>query len=49
VSTNRATYAIDLETHRPVFSYPVFGKLALSANGVLYIQNATDLIAINLK
>jgi hypothetical protein len=49
VSTNRATYAIDLTTHRPVFSYPMFGKLALSANGILYIQNTTDLVAINLK
>lgn len=49
VSTNRATYAIDLTTHRPVFSYPTSGKLALSANGILYIHNTTDLIAINLK
>lgn len=49
VSTDRATYAVDLETHRPVFSYPAAGKLALSANGVLYIQNADFLTALNLK
>jgi len=49
VTTTRTTYAIDLATHRPVFSFPASGKLALSANGVLYIHNATDLIAINLK
>jgi hypothetical protein len=49
VSTDRATYAIDLKTHHAVFSYPAHGKLALSANGVLYIQNTNDLIAINLK
>jgi hypothetical protein len=49
VTTTQATYAIDLETHRPVFSFPASGKLALSANGVLYIHNATDLVAINLK
>jgi hypothetical protein len=49
VSTNRATYAIDLTTHRPVFSYPLSGKLALSPNGILYIHNTTDLVAINLK
>jgi len=49
VSTDKATYAIDLATHRAVFSYPASGKLSLSANGVLYIHNTTDLIAINLK
>ena len=49
VSTTRATYGIDLATHRPVFSFPASGKLALSANGVLYIHNATELVAINLK
>jgi outer membrane protein assembly factor BamB len=49
VSTDQATYAIDLTTHLPAFSYPASGKLALSANAILYIQNATDLIAINLN
>jgi PQQ-like domain len=49
VSTNYATHAIDLQTHRSVWSYPTPGKLALSANGVLYIHSSTDLIAINLR
>jgi outer membrane protein assembly factor BamB len=49
VSTDRATYAVDLATHEPVFSYPASGKLALSANAILYIHNSTDLIALNLK
>lgn len=49
VSTDHATYAVDLTTHLPVFSYPLSGKLALSANGILYLQNATTLVAINLK
>lgn len=49
LSTNYATHAIDLLTHRSVWSYPASGKLALSASGVFYIHNSTDLIAINLK
>jgi hypothetical protein len=49
VATNYATHAIDVLTHRSVWSYPASGKLALSANGILYIHNSTDLIAINLK
>ncbi len=49
VSTKYATHAIDLRTHRSVWSYPGSGKLALSANGVLYIHSATSLVAVNLK
>jgi hypothetical protein len=49
VSTDRSTYAIDLATRLPVWSYPRSGKLALSANGVLYVHNTTDLTAINVK
>ena len=49
VSTGQATYAIDLATHRAVFGYPASGKLALSPNGILYIHNTTELIAINVK
>ena len=49
ISTNYATHAIDLASHRSVWSYPASGKLALSANGILYIHNSTDLIAVNLK
>jgi hypothetical protein len=49
VSTGHATHVIDLGTHQSVWSYPLSGKLALSPRGVLYIQNATDLVAVNLK
>lgn len=49
ISTNYATHAIDLITHRSVWNYPVAGKLALSANGVFYIHNNTELVAFNLK
>jgi hypothetical protein len=49
VSTNYATHAIDLATHESVWNYPLSGKLTLSANGVLYIHNFTDLVAVNLK
>ena len=37
VSSTRKTYAIDLNTHQTVWSYPLSGQLALSAQGVLYI------------
>lgn len=49
VSSNQATYAIDLRTHKPVWSYPAAGRLALSKSGILYIQNKDALVAINLK
>ncbi len=49
VSTGSTTYALDLRSHKPVWSYPAGGKLALSRNGVLYIQNKDALTAINLK
>lgn len=49
VSTNVATYAIDLRTHKAVWSYPAGGKLALTRSGVLYIQNADALVAFNVK
>jgi outer membrane protein assembly factor BamB len=49
VSTNLATYALDLTTHQPVWSYPQAGSLALSANGILYIDNGHQLFAINVK
>lgn len=55
LSTNRSTYAIDRATRRPMWSYPAAGKLALSANGILYIvgqssygATSTTLTAINL-
>lgn len=49
VSTERSVYAIDRATYRPVWSFPASGHLALSRNGVLYIEAADRLIAINLK
>jgi hypothetical protein len=49
IATNHATHAIDRVTHRTAWSFPASGTLALSANGVLYIHNETDLIAINVK
>ena len=49
VSTNLATYGIDATTHQLVFSYPFPGRLALSHNGILYIQGTGPIVAINVK
>ena len=49
VSTDRATYAIDLVSHKQVWSFPKAGRLALSRNGVLYIQAGNDLATINVQ
>jgi hypothetical protein len=49
VSTNLSTYAVEVVTHRAVWSYPLSGRLALSQNGILYIQGKDVLTAINLK
>jgi len=55
VSTNLSTYAIDLTTHHVVWSYPVAGSLALSPNGILYVESygtygsTTTLTAINVR
>jgi len=49
VSTNLATYGIDRITHQLVFSYPFAGRLALSKNGILYIQGTGPIVAINVK
>lgn len=49
VSTNLAVYGIDLATHQTVWSYPGEGYLALSQNGILYIQGVGPLVAINVK
>jgi len=54
VSTNLSTYAIDRTTHHVVWSYPVAGNLALSPNGILYIESygtngaTTTLTAVNV-
>jgi len=54
VSTERAVYAIDLATRAPVWSHPVPGMLAISAQGMLYIvegarEGTGRLVAIRLK
>lgn len=50
------TYAIDLASHKAVWTYRMGGSLALSRHGVLYIRQGTDLpgssmvlTAINLQ
>ncbi len=48
-STNKVTYALDLRSQKVVWSYPAPGHLAISANGVLYIQTPDGLVAVNLK
>lgn len=50
LSTDVATYAIDLGSHQAVWSTPRTGKLAMSSNRVLYIVTATGTIeAITLQ
>lgn len=49
VCTNLALYAIDVNTHKTVWSYPIVGRLALSAQGVLYVAGQDTLTAFNLK
>jgi hypothetical protein len=49
VSTSTMTYAIDRSTHATVWSYQGAGKLALSANGVLYIKAPSRILAINMQ
>jgi len=52
VTTNRATYAIDLTTRQPVWSTPTPGQLAISGNGTLYIIPGTTpatLMAFKLR
>jgi outer membrane protein assembly factor BamB len=43
------TRAIDLNTRQAVWQYPLVGRLAVSANGVLYIGNTEKLAAFNLR
>lgn len=49
VSTDNTTYAIDRASHAAVWGYKASGKLALSANGILYIKGESTIVAINLK
>jgi hypothetical protein len=55
VSTATTVYAVSLDTHQAVWSYPKSGQLALSPRGVLYIvapasgSVPASVIAINLQ
>ena len=50
VATATATYAIDLSSHRQVWSYPAGGHLSLSPQGVLFIARADgQLSAISVR
>jgi len=50
VSGKHTVYAIDATSHATVWKYPQSGKLAISANGVLYIStDGGQLVAVNLK
>jgi outer membrane protein assembly factor BamB len=51
VSSESRTVAIDLGTHKAVWSYPLGGDLSISSNGVLYIlgTNGGALAAVNLQ
>ncbi len=55
VSTRKRVYAIDTTTHESVWVYPYPGKLAISANGILYVRRGLSpitgdvLAAINLQ
>jgi hypothetical protein len=49
VSMNTGTFAIDVRTHRTVWSYPMAGHLAMSKSGILYIQGSDSIVAINVK
>jgi len=54
VSTNRALYAIDLATHRPVWSSPTPGMVAISGSGIMYVvvggrESTGQLLAFKLR
>jgi Putative Ig domain/PQQ-like domain len=49
VSTNQSVYAVDCTSHHQVWSYPVTANLALSQNGILYLEGVNTLTAINAK
>lgn len=50
VSSTTSTQAIDLNTHKVVWTYPQGGNLAISPRGVLYILNSVGVLAaVNLR
>ena len=48
-STAGVTYAIDLSSHLPVWSYPMTGAMALSKEGTLFIVQGPQVAAITLR
>ncbi len=48
VATAATTYALDVLTHRPVWSHPQGGTLAVSKEGTLFIVNDTTVTAIEV-
>jgi outer membrane protein assembly factor BamB len=50
VSSGMTTLAIDLKTHKVVWTSPFGGDLAISSNGVLYsLDGSGNLVAVNLR
>lgn len=49
VTGDRKTVAVDLATHKVVWSYPRGGGIAISSNGVLHILSPGGVSAINLQ
>lgn len=47
-NTAEGTQALDLNTRKIVWSDPASGRLAVSANGILYISGANEIVAVNL-
>ena len=43
------TVALDLATHLPVWSYPLAGRMAISAQGVLYVTTGSKVAAVSLR
>jgi outer membrane protein assembly factor BamB len=54
LSTRERVYAIDIATRQTAWTYPYGGRLAMSANGVLYIRRGSTtlgnaLVGVNLQ
>ena len=50
VSSPTQTLAVDLNSHKVVWTYPAGGSLAISSRGVLYMLRADGaLAAVNLR
>ena len=48
-SPSRSVIPIDRGSHQQVWTYRASGKLAMSANGILYISGDRSITAINLR